>query len=385
MLKKQSSIPDPSQVYENDYFKMQLGKGGITSLYDKELNKELFKTDKFKGAELITMQSVGNGAGEFTDIQLPTMEGFDKLSNYLSNWQCIENGVIRDVFQLVQPFRDVQVVIRIVMYKTIKKIDIEADLNGFTGENWREYRLAFPLNQQKSEITYEVPMGTVTVGKDEINGAAGFSKPEQIYDTPCKNVHPREVQDWFSSFDGENAITISSDVSVFDYIDPTENPVDYSILQPILLASRKSCHGLGNYYLQSGNHHYSFSLYSHNGDWKNGREKGTQSLQPLYVTINRTRTQNGILPESYSFLETQGKGVMVTTLKKAEDDDSLILRCVEMDGQNKDVTFSFFKDIINAAKTNLIEEDPQLIKTQKNNIKVNMGHNSIETFKMKYK
>ncbi len=56
--------------------------GGIRSLYDKELSANLMKTDKFLGAELFTMQSVGNGAGEFTDVQQPTMEGFEKMSQY---------------------------------------------------------------------------------------------------------------------------------------------------------------------------------------------------------------------------------------------------------------------------------------------------------------
>lgn len=376
------SIPNPSVLYENNFFRMKLGKGGIASLYDKELNKELFVTDKFMGGELITLHSEGNGAGEFTDIQQPTMQGFDKLSNYDVAWQCVESGSVRDVFQWMQPFMETQATLRVVMYKTIKKVDVEVDLNGFTGENWREYRLAFPMNQTHSTVTYEVPMGTVTVGKDEIAGAAGFSKPEQIYDTPCKDVHPREVQDWFSASDGQSAVTISSDVAVFDYIDPTTSPVDYTVLQPVLLASRKSCHGLGNYYIQPGNHSYSFSLYSHEGDWQRGRKQGTQSLQPLRVAVTDTRAQKGALPEIYSFLQITGEGVVVSTLKKCEDDDSVILRCVEMDGKDTEVTFSLFKSIKDVAKTDLIEENPQIIESNSKGMKVKIGHHAIETFKL---
>ena len=123
---------------------------------------------------------------------------------------------------------------QLIFYKTIKRIDVHVELNGFDGERYREFRLAFPVNQTKSEIAYEVPMGVVRVGKDEIAGAAGFSKASQIYDTPCSQVHPREVQDWFSASDGTNGITISSDVAVFDWIDPTTNPAGYAILQPVL-------------------------------------------------------------------------------------------------------------------------------------------------------
>ena len=93
---------------------------------------------------------------------------------------------------------------QLIFYKTLKRIDVHVELNGFDGERYREFRLAFPVNQAHSEVAYEVPMGVVRIGKDEIAGAAGFSKASQIYDTPCAQVHPREVQDWFSASDGKN-------------------------------------------------------------------------------------------------------------------------------------------------------------------------------------
>ncbi|MDR1339076.1 MAG: hypothetical protein LBK58_03350, partial [Prevotellaceae bacterium] len=76
------NIPVTAPAYENKYYKIVLGDGGIESLYDKELKKEFFRNDKFSGGELFTLQSKGNGAGEFTDVQQPTMEGFDQLRNY---------------------------------------------------------------------------------------------------------------------------------------------------------------------------------------------------------------------------------------------------------------------------------------------------------------
>ena len=251
--------------------------GGIKSLYDKELAVNLLNTEKFLGAELFTMQSVGNGAGEFTDVQQPTMEGFEKMSQYGQQWSLVSTGPVRDVYEFRKEINHVTVVQQLMFYKTIKRIDVHIELNGFDGARYREFRLAFPVNQTKSEIAYEVPMGVVRVGKDEIAGAAGFSKASQIYDTPCSQVHPREVQDWFSASDGTNWITISSDVAVFDWIDPTTDPAGYAILQPVLLASRKSCHGEGNYYLQPGDHNYTFSIYSHKGDWKNGYRSAAPS------------------------------------------------------------------------------------------------------------
>jgi alpha-mannosidase len=198
-------------------------------------------------------------------------------------------------------------------------------------------------------------------------------------------VHPREVQDWFSASDGKNGLTISSDVAVFDWIDPTDNAVDYAILQPILLASRKSCHSLGNYYLQPGNHSYRFSLYTHKGNWKNGYQSGTQSKQPLKTVVSDPQLYAGSLPEQNSFGNITGKGVVVSTIKKCDDDDAVVLRCYDIEGNDTEATFNLFKNIQSVGHTNMIEEEPADVKSSGKGFSYKIGHYAIETFKIETK
>ena len=366
--------------YENAFYKVEFADGGIKSLYDKDLSISLLKTDKFLGGELLTMQSVGNGAGEFTDVQQPTMEGFEKLSSYHQPWALISSGPIRDVYQFTREINHVTVEQQLILYKTIKRIDVHVELKGFDGERYREFRLAFPVNQVKPEVSYEVPMGVVQIGKDEIAGAAGFSKQSQIYDTPCTQVHPREVQDWFSSSDGKTGITISSDVAVFDWIDPTSNPADEAILQPLLLASRKSCHGEGNYYLQPGDHTYNFSIFSHKGDWKNGYRLGTQSNQPLKaVTVKSGEGQN---PETMSFISVENTNLVLSTIKKCDDDNQVIVRCYDMEGKDSEAKVILNKPFQKAEITNMIEEEGRVIPGSGNTLILKVGHHAIETVKL---
>lgn len=368
--------------YENRFYKVEFVTGGIKSLFDKEMSINLLKTDKFLGAELFTMQSVGNGAGEFTDVQQPTMEGFEKLSSYGQPWSLISSGPIRDVYQFTKEINHVTVEQQVILYKTIKRIDVHVELKGFDGERYREFRLAFPVNQTKSAIAYEVPMGVVRIGQDEIAGAAGFSTQSQIYDTPCAQVHPREVQDWFSASDGNNGITISSDVAVFDWIDPTSNPTGNAILQPVLLASRKSCHEEGNYYLQPGDHSYNFCIYSHKGDWKNGYRLGTQSNQPLMAVTAKPISGNGTMPETMSFISAENKNLVLSTIKKCDDENQVILRCYNMEGIDSEAKISLFKPYQRAELTNMIEEEGSPISEHGNNLVFKVGHHAIETIKL---
>jgi len=385
--KPQKSSPEyknDSRHFENKFYKVELTEGGIKSLYDKELGTELLNTDKFFGAELFTMQSVGNGAGEFTDVQLPTMEGFARMNQYSQPWSLVSEGTVKDVYEYKKHIDHVTVVEQLIFYKAIKRIDVHVELNGFDGERYREFRLAFPVKPQMSDVAYEVPMGVVRVGKDEISGAAGFSKASQIYGTTCSKVHPREVQDWFSASDGKTGLTISSDVAVFDWIDPTTNPASYVILQPVLLASRKSCHGEGNYYLQAGNHSYTFSLYTHAGDWKSGYHSGTQANQPLKAVVSGP-CRKGTLPETMSFLSLDNKNIIISAVKKCDDDDNVILRCVDMEGVDSEAKFSVNMPFMKAEHTNMIEEDGKVIPGQGNELNLKVGHQAIETVKLFFK
>ena len=151
--------------FENRFFRAEFAAGGLKSLYDKELGINLLNTGKYLGAEIFTMKSEGNGAGEFTDVQQPTMEGFEKLSSFGQPWSLISSGPVRDVYHFRKEINHATVDQEIVFYKTLKKIDVNINLLGFDGERYREFRMAWPVNQQSAEVAYEVPMGVVRVGK----------------------------------------------------------------------------------------------------------------------------------------------------------------------------------------------------------------------------
>ncbi|NLU90645.1 glycosyl hydrolase-related protein [Chitinophaga sp. Ak27] len=370
-------------VYENKFYKIELGPGGVKSIFDKELHTELLKTDKLLGGEIFQLQSVGNGAGEFTDVQPVTMQGFEKVSQYAPTWNCTEFGPVRKTWELVQQTQFATIRETVTLYESLKQVDFKADMLGFSGERYREYRMAFPLNQTDSRVAYEVPMGVVEVGKDEIKSAAGFSYGVQDYSTACSKVHPREVQDWFNASKDNVSVTVSSSVAVFDWVDATDANSRQTVLQPILLASRKSCHGEGNYYLQPGNHHFEFSLTSSPGDWKTTANTGKQQNQPLRaLVVDIPQARNG-LPSSYSFASTNADNVLITTIKKSEDENNIVMRLVDMQGKKTDAKIDWFGAINGVTRTNIIEEEDQPMKKTAAGIMLTVPPYSIETIRIR--
>ena len=99
---KNESVPF-SPDFENRFYSIRFGKGEIEKLYDKALGKDVIDPSKFRLGEVFTMRSVGNGAGEFSDVQQPSMEGYDKTGNYETSWEKIADGPVYAAFRYRQP------------------------------------------------------------------------------------------------------------------------------------------------------------------------------------------------------------------------------------------------------------------------------------------
>lgn len=370
---KEVSSKQVANQIENAYYKIELVNGGIKQIYDKTVGCPLLNTRKFLGGEVITMRSVGNGAGEFDAVQQPDMEGFDKTSNHASPWQITEDGPVFTSYKMRTPIRNAVIEQTLRVYHQVKKIDMDVDILNWDAVLYREYRLMWPIAFSNSSVSYEVPFGALTVGKDEMPGAAG-----ERYYVENKKQRPRGIGNWLSACGEKCAVTLSSCVAVADYIDPTDQPVDYTILQPILLASRKSCHGLGNEYIQPGDHSYHFSLTSHEAGSKERETFGVSSNEPLISIYNPSRYEKATLPEEISFVSLDNSNVKVTAFKKCEDDNSLIIRLYNCSDTNETVNLRMAVQPKEIIHTNLIEEELAPVR------EIVLGKYAIETYKIRF-
>jgi alpha-mannosidase len=367
-----------NKSFENQYYKVQLTNGGIASLFDKQLNTEILETGKFKGGEVFTAHSEGTGAGEFADIQKTDMQGLDKASNYKSSWKISSQGEVYTEFLNRQPIRNAVIEQKIRIFSTIKRIDIDIALVNYEGVLYREYRMALPLKMKEGQVSYEVPFGVLNVGKDEMAGAAG-----ERYKTPCKEIHPRGIGNWIGANNADIGVTMSSSVAVADYIDPTDNPASETILQPVLISSRRSCHGEGNEYLQTGDHSFSFSLTSHKPVAENRFRSGMEANEKLRAVFQPEPYAEASLPEELSFFSVDQDNLIISTVKKSEDEDASVIRVYNISGRESEAVIKGFKNFSQAAKLNLIEEPVGPIPVQDGSILQKIGKFAIETYSVR--
>lgn len=380
----------------NDYYKMELGNGGIKSLFDYTLNKEVIRTTKFSGGDVLTLEYTGTGAGEFNQMTKPQMrgvfdpngnsrnEGYDITSSHISQWRITNDGNVFTEYENKTQFKHTQIIQKIKVFHHEKKIDFLIDMINWDGTHNREFRFAIPVNMDNAKIKYEVPLAIAEVGKTEMKEAPKGWSWGGTYDSKPVTIHPREVLNYISSETQEFALTLAIDVAVADWIDPTREAVDYPVLQGLLLASHKSCHGEGNWYHQTGNHHFKFSMKSHKPNDKTSYKFGTSSNHPFRAVLKQRANKKGQLPSEMSFFNTSDDMVRISTIKKSEDDDHVIMRLVEMEGTNKQTSVNLSKSFSELIKTNLIEEEKENMNQSGKNIRVNIGNNSIETYKITF-
>ncbi len=373
-----------SNFYENKYYKITLDNGGISSLYDKQLGKEIINSTRFVAGDVLHLGYDGNGAGEFVQITEPNVSGYEKLHEKATRWELLENGPVFSTFRASYQMTGFTVIQKITLFHHKKQIDFEYEIPDWDGTHNRQLRVAFPLNMRdQARISYDVPMGMVHVGEDELKRSPGGWAWGGTYRQKPEFIHPREIQNFLTASTADFGVSMATDISTADWIDPSREAVDYPVLQAILLSTHKSCHWKGNWYEQKGGHHFKISLKSHERGWKKGYHFGTESKHP-FLTQQIAKKQKGMLPSSHSFMEFHSEFTMLSSFKKAENSEDVVLRVFEAEGENKTLDVSFSWDIQKIHHTNLIEEEARPIPSNGPSLKTEIGKYAIETFRLSH-
>lgn len=371
----------PSNAYENEYYKIEFGNGGIKKLYDKQLKQDLLNTTRFAGGDILDLGYDGLDAGEFTEITPANMKQFDKFSNHTSSWTITAEGPVLITFESRYEINGVDFIQRITVYNQLKKIDFEYEIPDWKGVKGRQLSFALPLNTNTASVTYDVPMGIATVNQTELQSRPGGWAWGGTYWQKPEEVHPRESQNFVTASADKFGLTLSSQLAAFDWIDPTLDAVSYPVLQAIMLTSQKSCHSEGPWYYQKGKHVFRFSISSHQPGWKNGFAFGIGNNHSLY-TVPGILDKKTSLPEQLSFFQSSSPYSLITAIKKADSGDDIILRAVNMDNQSIENTIHVFKDMKWLKKTSLIEDEREMVEIHGKEINIPLNKSAIETLKI---
>jgi alpha-mannosidase len=199
--KVEGPVTASDQKMENDFFRVSFGHAGIKSLYDKRNKWEVLRTDKFFGGEVLQFHAAGNALEETEAVD---MQGFDRTANHDFPLESFTRSAVRTTATFEAKFKDFTLRERFHLYDKLERVDVELEIVQWNGKPAQELRVAFPVNLDDAHLSYEVPFGTVEIGRDELDFSGLPSKLDSNFLSDVYGgayaVPFREAINWVDAF-----------------------------------------------------------------------------------------------------------------------------------------------------------------------------------------
>jgi len=270
----------------------------------------------------------------------------------------IESGPLRAVIQVKNHFQNSTFVRDIIVYSGVPRVDVKMMVE------WNEkhilLKVAFPLSAHSDKAAFEIPFGSVERPTTRNTPAelAQFEVP---------------AQRWADISDSKHGFSLLNDCK-YGY-DAKGNVLRLSLLRSPEWPDPHA---------DEGHHEFTYSLYPHGESWKDALTiRRGYELNYKLLSLPFGQHQGSLAPE-YSFLRVQPDNVIVTALKRAEDENSLVLRFYEWAGKEGEVTIQLPPGTQSAAETDLMEKRIGSLSVHSGAVSVHTKAYEIKTIKVQF-
>ena len=330
---------------ENAFYSVSVNAlGDIADILDKKTNQHLFSVGASSRFELRNDQGTSFPAWEirWLDISAPPTGYVDQ--NVAMSVQ--ENGPARVSLKIVRTKNGSSFTqfIMLASDSAGNRIDVKNTVTWQTTGTL--LKVAFPLSCANRVATWDLGLGTIFRGNMFYNTTTN----KGLYEVPG--------QQWadLTSTDGTYGVSILNDCK-YGWSKPSDGVL------ALTLFHSPSGGGFNYQGDQSsvpviGDHTFTYSIYGHAGNWRNGTvDQGERLNQPIY-SFQPASQQQGKIGKTISFVKTSSPQVAVMAIKKAEKSSQYVVRVRETQGTAIDGAKLIFPNatILAASEVNGIEE-----------------------------
>ncbi|WP_052487001.1 alpha-mannosidase [Gordoniibacillus kamchatkensis] len=292
---------------ENDRLRVEFDPktGFISSLFDKKVNYEVFRG---AGARPVVIEDksdtwshnvfhFNNVIGEFKAVSV----------------QRVEHGPVKSVVRVTSEYGKSTLVQDFALYRELDYIDVKVTVD------WREHfkmlKLVFPVNLVFTKQTYEIPYGfkerehngEEEPGQSWVDYGGILREGGTVYGLSLIN----DAKYSYSIMNKELALTV------------LRSPI-YAHHDPLVPDAN------GHYsFIDQGIQQFHYRLLPHEGSWEQaGTVKRALELNQRPTSIIETYHE-GKLPQKASYISVDQDNIIVSSVKKAEEGNDLIVRCYE--------------------------------------------------------
>lgn len=270
----------------------------------------------------------------------------------------VEKGPLRAIIRIKKHFQNSTFIQDVTMYPGVERVDVKMQVE------WHEkhilLKVAFPLSAHNDRATFEIPYGTV-----ERPTTRNTPAERAQFEVPALS--------WADISDHKHGFSLLND-SKYGY-DAKGNVLRLSLLRSPAWPDPHA---------DEGHHEFTYSLYPHDGTWRDALTiRHGYELNYKLIAIE-TEKHQGQLPPEHAFVKVSSQNVVLTATKKAEDDDSLILRFYEWAGKESDVKIELPPGAQTASDADLMERPQGDLSLQNGTVTVHTKPYEIKTVKVRF-
>jgi alpha-mannosidase len=315
---------------ENEFLRMKVDPhtGCVTSLVTKAVNRE-------------SVAPGGCGGLLQTFVDRPAQQDAWEIKFDEKSWdlkqpesvRVIENGPERAVVRINDKFQSSSFQRDVIVRAGEPRVEV--NLHADWRENHILLKAGFPSAAQSEKATFEIPYGTIqrpTTRRNSIEQAQ--------FEVPALR--------WGDISNESQGVSLLN-ASKYGY-DAKDNVIRLSLLRSPNMPAPD------NRVADQGEHDMTYAFYAHAGDWRAGKtmRQGYELNYPLIAL--KTEAHAGALPAKHAFARIEPGNVILTVMKKAEDDGALIFRFYEFEGKGAQVKLELPEKAMRATEANLMEK-----------------------------
>jgi alpha-mannosidase len=298
-----------NNLLENEFLRVRFSESGTIGILDKETGREIFANGE-TGCNAIVID-------DKSDTWSHDIKTFSEEVGEFKNAKIkiLENGPLRATIRATSVFGDSTLTIDWTLVSGKKELKAEVSLDWY--EKLKMLKFSFPVNIDSPTATYEIPYGYIE------RAANGEEDPGQR---------------WIDVSGKQNGavygLTVINDAKYGYNI--LKNDMRISVIRSAVYAHHdpwKLDMEEEYVWMDQGTHKFNMLLIPHKATWKDNNitRIAEEFMAPsfcIYQGIHKGR-----FPKSDSFLSVDKTNVVVSAIKQAEDNNDLIIRCVETSGK----------------------------------------------------
>ncbi|HXY52019.1 MAG TPA: alpha-mannosidase [Terriglobales bacterium] len=364
---RHSELKASTDRLENEFVRVKIDPrtGCMTSLFDKRSNQEALapaETDTGGAKNSICGNLLQAFVDQPTEWDAWNIDAdFEKRYwdlDHADEVKLTENGPLRAVVRVKKHFQNSTFVQDVTLDAGAARVDVNMQVE------WHEkhilLKVAFPVSAHSDKASFEIPYGSV-----ERPTTRNTPAEQAQFEVPALR--------WADISDEKHGLSLLNNCR-YGY-DAKGNVLRLSLLRSPTWPDPHA---------DEGHHAFTYAIYPHVGTWREARtvREGYELNYKLRST--QVEKHGGALPAEQALVQVDAENVVLTALKKAEDDDRLVFRFYEWAGRETNVRVQLPPGSQAAQETDLMERPMGELSIQEGAVQVHTKPYEIRTVEVRF-